>query len=344
MRRKQGFSSTTANLTVRKIKKGYQERNTDEETIVDNSDNDNEREYEGGRRRRDRRGRDRNKDRDNERNNGSNKRINEKKKKNESDNDDGKEPNRFKFLLEGLPDLLDKIKEMFFRDAAVASEVEVKNHDNMQDQSGTGTGTPLSTRNNSGKDTTKHKNSHMITRSSVEMGDGGGGESLVPSGESNEFNVYIAQSLPTVLECLVELLKGNPGPGPRDDTGTPGRWHGGGGYSDTPGQGGQGGYSMTPEYVIRVSEEGQITANTFLNATELYRRRLLSELRYKFVLIVNGKAVTHSELVELRHPSLIGEINQYFELRLLYEPTDLAIDIIAVNICALSCLRKGEIL
>ena len=243
-----------------------------------------------------------------------------------------------------MPDLLDKVKEIFSRDAAVAGEV--KNHDNMQDQSGSGT--PSSTINDSGKsgkDTSKHKNSHMITRSSVDVSGGGGGESLVPLGELNEFNGYIAQSLPIVLECLSELLKGNPGPGPgpRDDSGTPGQWQGGGGYSGTPGQG-QGGYSLTPEYVIRVSEEGQITANTFLNATELYRRRLLNELRYKFVLIVNGKAVTHSEFVELRHPSFIAEINQYFELRLLYEPTDLAVDIIAVNIGALSCLKKGEIL
>lgn len=242
-----------------------------------------------------------------------------------------------------MPDLLDKVKEIFLRDAAVASEVK-NHHDNMQDQSGSGT--PLSTINNSGKsgkDTSKHKNSHMITRSSIEVSGGGGGESLVPLGELNEINGYIAQSLPIVLECLGELLKGNPGPVPRDDSGTPGQWQGGGGYSDTPGKG-QGGYSLTPEYVIRVSEEGQITANTFLNATELYRRRLLSELRYKFVLIVNGKAVTHSEFVELRHPSLIAEINQYFELRLLYEPTDLAIDIIAVNIGPLSCLKKGGIL
>jgi hypothetical protein len=51
--------------------------------------------------------------------------------------------------------------------------------------------------------------------------------------------------------------------------------------------------------------------------------------------------VTHSEYVELRHPSLIAEINQYFELRLVYEPTDLAIDIIAVNIGSLSCFKKG---
>ena len=295
------------------MNKGHDEGHNDE---ID-EDSNNEREYDGGRRR-DRRGRDRDRnrgrERDNDRDRGSNNRVKEGKKKEESDNDENGS-NSFKFRLEALPDLLDKVKDMFLRDAAVTGELV--NHE-LLDQSAKSS----TTLNVSGKDLHKHKNSHLLTRSSMVEGDG---ESVAPLGEMDEFNLYIAQSLPSVLECILELLRGNPGP--RDDAGTSGCE----------------GYSLSPEYVIRVSEDGQVTANTLLNATELYRRRLLSELRYKFVLVDNGKAVTHSEHAELRHPSLIAEINQYFELRLLYEPTDLAVDIIAVNIGSLCCFKKGMI-
>jgi CC2D2A N-terminal C2 domain len=319
VRRKQGFSSTTACLTVRKVNIGYEEGNIDGE-IGDDLSNER-RENESGRRRRDRRGRDRGRDNDRDRENTtpskrSNSRTKVGKKKEESDNEENGS-NKFRSYLDSLPDLLEKVQDLFLRDAA--AKIELKNQE-LQDQIASSLTSVMS-----GKDTTKHKNSHMTTRGSVILGER---ESTVPVpaplGELDEFNVYIADSMPSVLECIRELLRGNPGP--RGDD------------ADTPGQGG---YSLSPEYVIRVSEEGQITANTFLNATELYRRRLLNELRYKFVLVVNGKAVTHSEYVELRHPSLIAEINQYFELRLVYEPTDLAIDIIAVNIGSLPCFKKG---
>ena len=324
VRRKQGFSSTTANLTVRKVNKGCEKGNADGE-IGDNISNERI-ENESGRRRRDRRGRDRGRDNDRDRDNTtpskrSNNRTKDGKKIEESDNEEN-ESNKFRSYLDSLPDLLEKVQDLFIRDAAAASELM---NQELQDQTASSSSSVMS-----GKDTPKHKNSHMTTRGSVILGDG---ESTVPVpaplGELDEFNVYIADSMPSVLECIRELLRGNPGP--RGDRGDD---------ADTPGQGG---YSLSPEYVIRVSEDGQITANTFLNATELYRRRLLTELRYKFVLVVNGKPVTHSEYVELRHPSLIAEINQYFDLRLVYEPTDLAIDIIAVNIGSLSCFKKGTL-
>lgn len=304
----------------------YEDGNIDGE-IGDNLGNERG-EYESGRRRRDRRGRDRGRENDRDRENTtpskrSNNRTKDGKKKEESDNEE-KGCNKFRIFLDFLPDLLEKVKDLFVRDAAATSEL--KNQE-LQDQTASSPSSVVS-----GKDTPKHRNSHMIARGSVILGDE---ESSIPVpvpgpvGELDEFNVYIADSMPSVLECIRELLRGNPGP--RGDRGDD---------ADTPGSGG---YSLSPEYVIRVSEEGQITANTFLNATELYRRRLLNELRYKFVLVVNGKAVTHSEYVELRHPSLIAEISQNFELRLVYEPTDLAIDIIAVNIGSLSCFKKGTL-
>ena len=306
------------------MNKGCEKGNADGE-IGDNISNERI-ENESGRRRRDRRGRDRGRDNDRDRDNTtpskrSNNRTKDGKKIEESDNEEN-ESNKFRSYLDSLPDLLEKVQDLFIRDAAAASELM---NQELQDQTASSSSSVMS-----GKDTPKHKNSHMTTRGSVILGDG---ESTVPVpaplGELDEFNVYIADSMPSVLECIRELLRGNPGP--RGDRGDD---------ADTPGQGG---YSLSPEYVIRVSEDGQITANTFLNATELYRRRLLTELRYKFVLVVNGKPVTHSEYVELRHPSLIAEINQYFDLRLVYEPTDLAIDIIAVNIGSLSCFKKGTL-
>ena len=65
-------------------------------------------------------------------------------------------------------------------------------------------------------------------------------------------------------------------------------------------------------------------------------------MQYKVVLNVNGKAVTHSEPMRIGHPSLIADFNQFFELRLIYEPSALSVDIYAVTSGFLTCLVKGE--
>jgi hypothetical protein len=99
-------------------------------------------------------------------------------------------------------------------------------------------------------------------------------------------------------------------------------------------------YICTYTHMYTVSEEGQVTPDQQLASPELFRRRLLNELKFKAVLIVNGRVITHSEPTEIHHPSLIANFNQYFELRLIHEPTDVSIDIYAVSVGTLACLTK----
>ncbi len=68
--------------------------------------------------------------------------------------------------------------------------------------------------------------------------------------------------------------------------------------------------TLLPEYVIRLSEEGQITPDSQVSPVEAERRRQVHDMRFKVVLHVNGKSVTQSDPVQVQHPSLIANFNQ----------------------------------
>ena len=226
-------------------------------------------------------------------------------------------------ILSSLPDLLENIQELFIRNAAVAEDQ--KRLDEQEKYSAAG-GDMLSS--TSKTRTAKKRDSVSSNRSrlSTDRESEGSG----PSRVRDKFIDFITQTISLATDCVSVLLNGQKD-SRRDESTTSG--------SDQAGPS-----SLLPDYVIRLTEEGQITDDVHLTASELYRRTLLSDMQYKVVLNVNGKAVTHSEPMRIRHPSLIADFNQFFELRLIHEPAALSVDIYAVTSGFLTCFMKGQIL
>jgi hypothetical protein len=308
-RRKQGFASTAASLTARRIER--QGRTEGSDGDHDEGESGDERRY-----RRDRRGRGRD---DDPRSGGSTARSKGSSKNMDlAPGADGW--TRLRAQLPSVCDILDKVRDLFLRDAVTAEEMRMQEiQDHMASSASLSSGL-----SRSGRELLKKRNPHSMSRS-LEMG----GEGVMPPvGSEEEQNAYIALGLPIAAACVAELLRGPPGQRGEE-----------GGYAA-----GSSNHSLLPEYVLRLSEDGQVTAPTQLSAQEIHRRRLLADTKYKVVLNVNGRSVTHSEPVELRFPSLTADFKQFFELRLIHEPTDLSVDIYGVSGGVIACLTKGKIL
>ena len=313
IRRKQGFSSTSAYLSVRRV--GRQEASSVPDVQDDDNDDDSDEGRNGstgvrGRRRGAVRGRSKG------RSGGGNK---SKQENNEGSPTDGW--SRLKKMLPTVPNMLQNVQDLFLRDAAAAEDVRQQAIEDLL--AGSSRSNSVIGMSKSGRDLIK-KNSMRMSRSQVDLNPQGGSVPLEPlGGEEDKHNNYIAQTLPTAIENIEDLQRDIPNNDSNNDSQQPGS------------------HSLLPEYVIRVTEDGQVDTDTRLNNTEIYRRRLLSDMRYKVVLNVNGKAVTHSESMHLSHPSLCVDFNQNFELRLIHEATDLSIDIYAVVMDMFGCLSKG---
>ena len=215
--------------------------------------------------------------------------------------------------------MLEKVRDLFLRDAATAEELRMQEiQDHMASSASLHSGL-----SRSGRELMKKRTPQSMSRTLLDLGGEG---STIPVGSEDEQNAYIALGLPIIDGCVTELLRGPPGP-----------------RGEEAGSGsGSGSHSLLPEYVLRLSEDGQVTAPTQLSAQEMHRRRLLADTKYKVVLNVNGRAVTHSEPVDLRLPTLTADFKQYFELRLIHEPTELSVDIYGVSGGVIACLTKGK--
>lgn len=317
-RRKQGFASTAASLTARRIQRsGRGEGSDDDQDDGAGADSGEER-----RSRRDRRGKDRGRGRDRDRDDDPRSGGSTARSKASSKNLDlplGADGwSRLRAQLPSVCDILDKVRDLFIRDAATAEEMRMQEiQDHMASSVSLSSGL-----SRSGRELLKKRNPHSMSRSLLDLG--------APVGSEDEQNAYIASGLPIAAACVAELLGG------------PSRQRGEeGGYTTGSGSG-SGGHSLLPEYVLRLSEDGEVTAPTQLSAQEIHRRRLLADTKYKVVLNVNGRSVTHSEPVELRFPSLTADFKQFFELRLIHEPSDLSVDIYGVTGGVIACLTKGK--
>ena len=343
-RKTQGFASTPATLTVRKIRQsqgqsqgqgqgqgqglGQSGEGSEEGSGVESPD-DRENRSGGGRRKSINKGR-------KESENGGRK---SSLKNTINAGRDGQETGeelewiKLKGLLPSLTVLLERVQDLFLRDAEAVDEIKrQEQQDKAQAQSSSNSNVLSKVRTSS--NAVKKRDSLRSDRSrlSQERGSEGEGPGSGPGSadDGQRYLNYIAQVLPIASECISELLKGT---SKRGEDGT---------RDTTSSSTSSSLSSLLPDYVIRVSEEGVVTSDAHLGPAELYRRRLLNELKYKLVLNVNGKAVTHSDPIEMRHPLLIADFNQFFELRLIHEPSVLSVDVYAVSIGALACLTKGK--
>ena len=88
---------------------------------------------------------------------------------------------------------------------------------------------------------------------------------------------------------------------------------------------------LIPEYVIRLSDEGSLTPDIQCSPAEQTRRRTIEGLRFYVAIKINGKTVTHTSAAPLRHPALLADFKQHFELRLLHKPSSVSLDIFMIS-------------
>ena len=87
---------------------------------------------------------------------------------------------------------------------------------------------------------------------------------------------------------------------------------------------------LMPEYVLRLSDTGSVTPTAQVGADEQKRRKELEALQFKVVVRVNSQVVTASSPVHVSFPSLSVDFKQYFEFRLLHQPSSLLLDVVSV--------------
>jgi hypothetical protein len=87
--------------------------------------------------------------------------------------------------------------------------------------------------------------------------------------------------------------------------------------------------TLYPEYVVRLSEDGDTTPESQLDSEELNRRSLLQQTSFKCVLKLNGKVVTETKSYNMSVNTLTVDVLQYFEFRVLHQPDSIYVDIYA---------------
>jgi len=87
---------------------------------------------------------------------------------------------------------------------------------------------------------------------------------------------------------------------------------------------------LLPEYVFRLADTGSITPTAQVNAEEQRRRKDLEALRFKIVVRVNGQTVSSTAATAMASPLAVS-FKQYFEFRLLHQPSSLVLDVMTVG-------------
>ena len=89
-----------------------------------------------------------------------------------------------------------------------------------------------------------------------------------------------------------------------------------------------------PNFVMRVTEEGDITREAILDQeapAELSRRRALAKTQFRGVIKVNDQVVTKTKTFSLNTPSLTADVMQSFDFRVLHRPYTIVMDLYAVS-------------
>jgi coiled-coil and C2 domain-containing protein 2A len=89
-----------------------------------------------------------------------------------------------------------------------------------------------------------------------------------------------------------------------------------------------------PNFVMRVTEEGDITREAILDQeapVELSRRRALAKTQFRGVIKVNDQVVTKTKTFSLNTPSLTADVLQSFDFRVLHKPYTIVMDLYAMS-------------
>ena len=97
---------------------------------------------------------------------------------------------------------------------------------------------------------------------------------------------------------------------------------------------------LIPHYILRLTEDEELTPDNQLDAINLSRRQFLRNLGVKVHVNINHKRVTSSEYFEFRPQSPIADIKKHFEFRLVHQPSDITLEIVCKRFDSLDQSEK----
>lgn len=89
---------------------------------------------------------------------------------------------------------------------------------------------------------------------------------------------------------------------------------------------------LIPHYVLRLSEDEQLTPDNLLDADSLRRKLFLRNLKIKVYVNIDEKRVTSTEFFNFRPQAPIVDIKKFFDFRLVHQPSDISLDIVCKRI------------
>jgi hypothetical protein len=97
---------------------------------------------------------------------------------------------------------------------------------------------------------------------------------------------------------------------------------------------------LIPHYVLRLSEEEQLTPDNLLDAANLKRKLFLRNLKVKVYVNIDEKRVSSTEFFNFRPQAPIVDIKKYFDFRLVHQPSDITLDIVCKRVDSLDQSEK----
>ena len=92
---------------------------------------------------------------------------------------------------------------------------------------------------------------------------------------------------------------------------------------------------LMPQYALRLTEDGETTADNLLTEREVHQRNFLKNIKFKAVVKFDGKVITSTDYCPIRIPQLVVEFKKQFEFRIIHQPTDITLDIYCKNVSSL---------
>lgn len=89
---------------------------------------------------------------------------------------------------------------------------------------------------------------------------------------------------------------------------------------------------LIPHYVLRLSEDEQLTPDNLLDAASLRWKLFLRNLKIKVYVNIDEKRVTSTEFFSFRPQAPIVDLKKFFDFRLVHQPSDISLDIVCKRV------------
>lgn len=103
-------------------------------------------------------------------------------------------------------------------------------------------------------------------------------------------------------------------------------------------------HGLFPEAILQLSDTGIMTSEGLIPAAEHERRRILSSLRFRLQVRINGHIAFSTVEVALKHPptSFIFDLRRYYEVQLLHLPKTISVEVISRSTDRHWCLPNNS--